>query len=128
MADSHARSVAKAISWRATGTVDTFLISWLITGTAALAGGIAATEVVTKVVLFYLHERAWNLVRWGRADAPRRSVAKAVSWRTVGTVDTFVISWLITGHAATAGGIAATEVLTKVVLFYLHERGWNLLR
>ena len=130
MADSHARSVAKAVSWRTVGTVDTFAISWLITGTAALAGGIAATEVVTKVVLFYLHERAWHLVHWGqgRADAHRRSVAQAVSWRTFATVDTFAISWLITGRAATAGGIAATEVLTKVVLFYLHERGWNLLR
>ena len=103
MADSHARSVAKAVSWRATGTLDTFLISWLITGTAALAGGIAATEVATKVVLFYLHERAWTLVRWGRgqrrADAHRRSVAKAASWRTLATVDTFLISWLITGRA-----------------------------
>ena len=130
MADSHARSVAKAVSWRTLGTLDTFAISWLITGTAALAGGIAATEVATKVVLFYLHERAWNRVRWGRgrADAPRRSVAKAASWRTLATLDTFLISWLITGRAATAGGIAATEVLTKVVLFYLHERGWNLLR
>jgi uncharacterized membrane protein len=130
MADSHARSVAKAVSWRTLGTVDTFAISWLITGTAALAGGIAATEVATKVALFYLHERAWNRVRWGRgrADAHRRSVAKAASWRTLATVDTFLISWLITGRAATAGGIAATEVLTKVVLFYLHERGWNLLR
>ncbi len=130
MADSHARSVAKAVSWRTTGTLDTFAVSWLITGTAALAGGIAATEVVTKVVLFYLHERAWGLVRWGRgrADARWRSVAKAVSWRAAAGADTFVISWLITGRAATAGGIAATEVLTKVVLFYLHERGWNLLR
>lgn len=132
MVESHARSVAKAVSWRATGTLDTFLISWLITGTAALAGGIAATEVATKVALFYLHERAWTLVRWGRnggrADGHRRSVAKAASWRTLATVDTFLVSWLITGRAATAGGIAATEVLTKVVLFYLHERGWNLLR
>ena len=130
MADSHARSVAKAVSWRTLGTLDTFAISWLITGTAALAGGIAATEVATKVVLFYLHERAWNRVRWGRgrADAHRRSVAKAASWRSLATVDTFLVSWLITGRAAMAGGIAATEVLTKVVLFYLHERGWNLLR
>ena len=129
MADSHARSVAKAVSWRTLGTLDTFAISWLITGTPALAGGIAATEVATKVVLFYLHERTWNLVRWGRgrADAHRRSIAKAVSWRTLATLDTFVISWLITGRAATAGSIAATEVLTKVVLFYLHERGWNLI-
>ena len=88
MVDSHARSVAKAVSWRAIGTVDTFVISWLITGTAALAGGIAATEVFTKVVLFYLHERAWSLFRWdrSRADAPWRSVAKAISWRITGTV------------------------------------------
>ena len=129
MADSHVRSVTKAVSWRAIGTVDTFVISWLITGTTVLAGGIAATEVFTKVLLFYLHERAWSLVHWGRsrADAPRRSIAKAASWRTTGTVDTFVVSWLITGRTATAGGIAATEVLTKVVLFYLHERGWNLI-
>jgi len=129
MADSHARSVAKAVSWRATGTADTFLISWLVTGTPALAGGIAATEVLTKVAFFYLHERAWTLLRWGRGqdDAPRRSAAKAASWRSLATVDTFFISWLITGRAATAGGIAATEVLTKVLLFYLHERGWNAL-
>jgi len=66
MADSHTRSVAKAVSWRVTGTVDTFLISWLITGHVATAGGIAATEVLTKVVLFYFHERSWNLIRWGR--------------------------------------------------------------
>jgi uncharacterized membrane protein len=66
MADSHTRSVAKAVSWRVTGTVDTFLISWLITGHVATAGGIAATEVLTKVVLFYFHERSWNVIRWGR--------------------------------------------------------------
>ena len=66
MSEHHRRSLAKAISWRITGTVDTFLISWLITGELALAGGIAATEVVTKIVLYWLHERAWNRVSWGR--------------------------------------------------------------
>ena len=67
MSEHHRRSLAKAISWRITGTVDTFLISWLITGELALAGGIAATEVVTKIVLYWLHERAWNRVSWGRS-------------------------------------------------------------
>jgi uncharacterized membrane protein len=67
--DSHIRSVAKAISWRATGTVDTFVLSFLITGSAKFAGGIAATEVITKVALFYGHERVWAAVRWGRAKA-----------------------------------------------------------
>ena len=74
MADNHARSVAKAISWRTTGTIDTFVISWVITGHVGLASGIAATEVMTKIVLFYLHERAWNLVRWGRATGAEPAV------------------------------------------------------
>jgi uncharacterized membrane protein len=64
--DSPTRSLAKAISWRVTGTADTFIISWLITGELALAGGIALTEVVTKIVLFWLHERVWNKVSWGK--------------------------------------------------------------
>ena len=65
--EKHRRSVAKAISWRATGTVDTFVIAWLLTGSPKLAGGIASVEVVTKMVLYYLHERAWSRVGWGRS-------------------------------------------------------------
>jgi hypothetical protein len=51
MIDSSSRSLAKAISWRITGTIDTFIISWLITGQLLLASGIAATEVITKIFL-----------------------------------------------------------------------------
>lgn len=65
--DSNYRSLAKAISWRITGTLDTFVISWVITGHIGLAGGIAATEVITKVGLYWLHERVWNRVSWGVA-------------------------------------------------------------
>lgn len=60
------RSLAKAISWRMTGTLDTFIVSWFITGTLALATGIALTEIFTKVGLFWLHERVWNKIQWGR--------------------------------------------------------------
>jgi uncharacterized membrane protein len=126
MAETRARSIAKAVSWRATGTLDTFVLGWLITGHAGTAGTIAATEVATKVALYYLHERAWAYVRRHRVgpDSHARSVAKAISWRATGTLDTFLISWLITGHLGQAGGIAATEVMTKLALYYLHERGW----
>lgn len=60
--ETHLRSLAKAISWRITGTADTFLVSWFITGQVALASGIALTEVFTKVGLYYLHERAWSKI------------------------------------------------------------------
>jgi len=66
MNDSPIRSLAKAISWRVTGTLDTFIISWIITGQALLASGIALTEILTKICLFWFHERVWNKINFGR--------------------------------------------------------------
>ena len=66
MSDSAVRSLAKAVSWRITGTIDTFIISWLITGQFLLATGIAFTEIMTKISLFWIHERVWDRVQWGR--------------------------------------------------------------
>lgn len=63
--EAHSRSVLKAISWRILGSLDTFLLSWLFTSSAKLASAIATTEVLTKMVLYYFHERAWASVDWG---------------------------------------------------------------
>ncbi len=60
------RSLAKTISWRAVGTIDTVLIAWLITGTLTLAFSIGAIELISKLVLYYFHERAWNKIKWGK--------------------------------------------------------------
>jgi len=60
------RSLTKTISWRVIGTLDTILISWLITGTLALAFSIGAIELVTKMVLYFFHERVWNSIKWGK--------------------------------------------------------------
>jgi uncharacterized membrane protein len=59
------RSFAKAVSWRITGTIDTFVISAIITGKFAVAGSIAGTELFTKVLLYYFHERIWAAIGWG---------------------------------------------------------------
>lgn len=64
--DTHARSLAKAVSWRVTGSLDTMLLSWLITGSVPMAATIGLAEVVTKSLLYYLHERAWLRVPFGR--------------------------------------------------------------
>jgi uncharacterized membrane protein len=60
------RSIVKTVSWRLTGSLDTFVIAALITGNSKLAGGVALTEFLTKTMLFYVHERTWALVPWGR--------------------------------------------------------------
>jgi len=59
--DSHHRSIAKAVSWRITGTLDTFILSYLITGNLVFAG----VETMTKIVLYYAHERIWSGITWG---------------------------------------------------------------
>jgi len=60
------RSAAKAITWRVLATFDTFIISWLITGRLEWATAIAGVEVLTKVFIYYLHERMWSRVKWGK--------------------------------------------------------------
>jgi uncharacterized membrane protein len=68
MSDTPLRSLSKAISWRITGTLDTFIISWIITGQLLIASGIAFTEIITKIILFWAHERVWNKINWQRIN------------------------------------------------------------
>jgi uncharacterized membrane protein len=63
------RSVIKTISWRTLGTIDTMVISYIITGNLVMAASIGSIEVVTKMILYYYHERAWNKIDIGRYKA-----------------------------------------------------------
>ncbi len=60
------RSVVKAISWRVIGTLDTLLISYILTGQVAIAASIATIDFVTKMFLYFFHERLWNKIAWGK--------------------------------------------------------------
>ena len=60
------RSIIKAISWRITGTIDTFIVSFLITGKLSYASAIGITELLTKIFLYYTHERVWDKISWGK--------------------------------------------------------------
>ncbi len=60
------RSIVKAISWRATGTMDTIIVSYIISRQIKMALSIGFVEVFTKVALYYFHERAWNKIPFGR--------------------------------------------------------------
>ena len=59
-----------------------------------------------------------------RADKPIKSLMKSVSWRIVGTIDTMIISYFITGRVTIAISIGSVEVITKTILYYFHERLW----
>lgn len=54
----------------------------------------------------------------------KRHIAKTITWRIIGTIDTIILSWIITGNLAVGMTIGGVEVITKMVLYFLHERVW----
>ena len=74
MEDTKTRSIIKTFSWRITGSSATFLIAWIIGGDLAVAGTIAIIQIVANTMLYYLHERVWNLVTWGRINTVSKEI------------------------------------------------------
>jgi uncharacterized membrane protein len=72
--ESHYRSIVKAITWRAGGTVVTFAIAWILTGNISLSAGIGILDTVVKIGAFYLHERLWLRVKFGKLKRPEYEI------------------------------------------------------
>lgn len=60
------RSVVKALSWRFIGTLDTLIVSYVLTGELGIATSIASIDFITKMILYFFHERIWNVIKWGK--------------------------------------------------------------
>ncbi len=117
------RHIAKTISWRIIGTIDTVLVSWVLTGNALAGLKIGAAEFISKMMLYYFHERAWFNI-----DVPNsnlRHIYKTITWRITGTFDTVIIAWLVTGDITAGLEIGAVELISKTILYYVHERAWH---
>ncbi len=122
MYDLKKRSIAKGISWRILATIDTFFISLFFLNKIIIALPIALTEIFSKMFLYYIHERIWNSIQWGRKEnipTNIRSLAKAISWRLIGSTDTFLLSLLYSGNLRLSINISITEIFSKIIAFYL---------
>lgn len=126
--NSHKRHIVKAITWRIIGTIDTMLLAWIISGNPLIGVKVGIAEVLTKMFLYYLHERVWfkvNLAKDGRIlESRKRHIAKTITWRIVGTMDTMLLAWIISGDPLIGLKVGLTEVVTKMLLYYFHERVW----
>lgn len=72
--ESHLRSIAKAVSWRIGGSIFTALIAWVLTQEAATATAIGLADMVVKIVAFYVHERLWERIPFGRPRPPEYEI------------------------------------------------------
>jgi uncharacterized membrane protein len=83
---------------------------------------IGGLELVTKMILYYFHERVW--FNADVASSNKRHILKTFSWRAIGTLDTMLLGWLITGNPLTGLKIGGAEVITKMLLYFGHEKLW----
>ena len=116
------RHLAKTITWRILGTLDTFLLSWFISNDLTIGFQIGFFELITKMILYYIHERVWfnSTIK----SSNKRHILKTFSWRGVGTLDTIVLGWIITGNPLIGLKIGGAEVVTKMLLYFGHEKLW----
>ena len=66
MSESTKRSFVKTVSWRIAGSASTFVISFLISKDFSIAGTIAVVQITANTILYFIHERLWNRIKWGK--------------------------------------------------------------
>ena len=72
--ETNVRSLAKAISYRVLGSACTTLICLVLTGKPGLSAGVGALDMISKIGLYFLHERAWEHISFGRAKPPEYEI------------------------------------------------------
>ena len=131
--ESSIRSLLKGISWRVIATLDTFLIVLVYTcyqGNCSLdfAFKIGVYEFLIKFFIYFLHERLWQSAYKNGSVSNKIILYKTLSWRIVATTLTFIIAGtIIKSFGDLALAIAITELFTKMILYYGHEKLWLIL-
>ena len=124
------RSLLKGISWRIIATTDTVLVVLAITcimGACSIENAlkIGASEFLIKLAIYYFHERFWLKYLGGQASSKRELITKTITWRILATITTFIISGIIlNSFNEIALLIAGIELITKLMLYYAHEKIW----
>ena len=139
----------KTITWRLIAGADTVIAGWWVTGDLRHGAMIAGAEALSKTFLYSAHEAAWLQVGWGKnqdgSDSKKRSLAKAVTYRIAGSLDTGAMTVLISNGMSVldpgkdgysfvkavtksfdhAKWMFAWDFTSKLGLYFGHERAWN---
>ncbi len=134
--ENHPRTIVKAITFRILFTISHIVNAFIVTGSLITGLKIAALATVINTCLFWIHERAWNILSWNRNDNKKRvfdegnprSLSKMISWRITITTSNVFIPYFITGSWGQAVLFAGIATLVNMFLFWTHERIWNLFK
>jgi uncharacterized membrane protein len=125
--ESTKRSLVKALVWRLTAGLVTFVSSLYYSGSLSTAISIVGGDFLSKAGFMFVGERLWSRVQWGqgkKGDSAQRSLAKAVIWRVIAASNTLLCGTLLAKNVNIAAKIAGTDTIIKTALFFVNERAW----
>ena len=131
--ETQLRTFFKVVSWRVVITIIHLANALIATGNLMLGLQIAGLATVINSILFWAHERTWNLFIWNRraknsskfTEGNPRSISKMLSWRLLITSSNFFIPFIITGSWGSAVIFAGLATVINMFTFWAHERAWN---
>ena len=132
--EGHFRSIYKTISIRIWFTLSHMLNGFIISGSWTVGAAIAGWKAVTGTILYWMHERIWNVPQWGRfekmkkkfTEGHRRTIGKSITWRIIITISNFLIPYLTTGSWKMALAFTGVATILNIIVYYVHERVWNI--
>jgi len=116
------RHIAKSITWRLIGSIDTFVFGWVVTGDFNEGLNLSGITTITKLIWYYIHERLW--FKSFVIESNKRHLFKTISWRFIGTIDTILFGWILIGNPLTGLKIGGVEFISKMILYFGHEKLW----
>ncbi|MBD3359153.1 MAG: DUF2061 domain-containing protein [Candidatus Buchananbacteria bacterium] len=127
------RSLIKSITWRLIGTLSLVFVTYLFTQKLDLSVAIGGIDIISNLILYFVHERVWEHIAWGRTfwdlitftDNKKRSLAKAISWRILASLYLVLVSYFLTGDPVVSVAISLIDAFLNIIEYYLHERVWN---
>jgi len=123
MNDSHKRSMIKSLVWRIIGVFWLGGITWLFTRNLIQMSSITFIHHGIFLIVFYLHERAWNSLLW---KSKWKYAIKALTYEIIlGNVILGLITYFVTGDVKTMTAITLTYIQSKLVLYFIYDWLWS---
>ncbi len=130
--ETHARTIAKAVIYRALAVLAIMLISVYVMGATWIeASQVGAIVIVLGTTIYYIHERAWLFTTWFRfedgKDKHWRSLIKTVIYRSLTMIAAFIVAtFVLKATSSGATSFALMQAASNMTLFYIVERIFNM--
>jgi len=131
--ETKTRSLIKTITFRIVLTLSHIINGFIVTGSLLMGFKIAGMALVINSMLYWLHERSWNYLKWQRQEHDKykfkekffRTGSKVISWRIIVTMTNMLIPFILTGSWKVAALYTGLATLVNMSLYYFHDYAYN---